>query len=84
MLDDALDAGFLGLSTMTNPWDKLDGDRFRSRQLPSTYAKWSEYRRLNRILRARGRVLQSIPNLNTKLNIALFLGGSDRASAASR
>ncbi|MGN0101197.1 MAG: amidohydrolase family protein, partial [Dietzia sp.] len=25
----ALDAGFLGVSTMTNPWDKMDGDRYR-------------------------------------------------------
>jgi N-acyl-D-aspartate/D-glutamate deacylase len=76
MLTDALDAGYLGLSTMTNPWDKLDGDRFRSRQLPSSYAKWRENWSFNKILRARGRVLQSIPNLNTKVNVALFLSGS--------
>jgi N-acyl-D-aspartate/D-glutamate deacylase len=76
MLTEALDAGYLGMSTMTNPWDKLDGDRFRSRQLPSSYAKWRENWSFNRILRARGRVLQSIPNLNTKLNVALFLSGS--------
>ena len=76
MLEAALDEGFLGLSTMTNPWDKLDGDRFRSRQLPSTYARWRENWSFNRILRRRGRVLQSIPNLNTKLNVALFLLGS--------
>ena len=75
-LADALDAGFMGLSTMTNPWDKLDGDRYRSRSLPTTYAHWSEYRALNRQLRRRGRVLQSIPNINTKYDIALFLAGS--------
>jgi N-acyl-D-aspartate/D-glutamate deacylase len=76
MLEAALDEGFLGLSTMTNPWDKLDGDRFRSRQLPSSYARWREFWSFNRILRRRGRVLQSIPNLNTKLNVLLFLAGS--------
>ncbi len=76
LLTDALDVGYLGLSTMTNPWDKLDGDRYRSRQLPSTYASWHEYRSLNRILRERGRVLQSIPTLNTKVNLFLFLAGS--------
>ncbi|MCC6806633.1 MAG: amidohydrolase family protein [Deltaproteobacteria bacterium] len=74
-LSDALDAGLLGLSSMTNPWDKLDGDRHRSAQLPSTYATWSEYRRLNRVLRARGRILQSAPNLVTKVNVLLFLLG---------
>jgi N-acyl-D-aspartate/D-glutamate deacylase len=72
-LEEALDCGLLGLSSMTNPWDKLDGDRHRSAQLPSTYATWKEYRRLNKILRRRGRILQSAPNLVTKLNVFLFL-----------
>lgn len=72
-LEDSLDHGLLGLSTMTNPWDKLDGDRYRSAQLPSTYATWGEYRRLNRVLRRRGRVLQSAPNLVTVVNFLLFV-----------
>jgi N-acyl-D-aspartate/D-glutamate deacylase len=72
-LEEALDCGLLGLSSMTNPWDKLDGERHRSAQLPSTYATWQEYRRLNKILRRRGRILQSAPNLVTKLNVFLFL-----------
>ena len=72
-LEDALDHGFLGLSTMTNPWDKLDGDRFRSSQLPSAYASWREYRHLHRVLRDRGRILQSAPNITTKVNALLFL-----------
>ena len=73
LLEDALDHGFLGLSTMTNPWDKLDGTRFRSAQLPSTYATWKEYRRLHRVLRRRGGILQSAPNIVTKVNSLLFL-----------
>jgi N-acyl-D-aspartate/D-glutamate deacylase len=72
LVEDALDAGYVGLSTMTNPWDKLDGDRYRSKSLPSTFASWSEYRRLNRILRRRGRVLQSAPNLTAPVNALLF------------
>ena len=72
-LGDALDAGLLGLSTMTNPWDKLDGDRFRSAQLPSTYATWGEYRRLHAVLRERGAILQSAPSLVTKVNALLFM-----------
>ncbi len=75
-LGEALDHGMLGLSTMTNPWDKLDGDRYRSAQLPSTYATWGEYRRLNKMLRARGRILQSAPNLVTVLNFLLFVMAS--------
>jgi len=73
LLNEALDAGFLGMSSMTNPWDKLDGDRFRSAKLPSTYATWGEYRRLHAVLRNRGRILQSAPNIVTKLNALLFL-----------
>ncbi len=73
MLDDALDNGFLGLSTMTNPWDKVDGDRFRSRALPSVYAHWAEYAHLAKTLRERGAVLQGAPNLTTKYNLFFYL-----------
>ncbi len=76
LLEDALDAGYLGLSTMTNPWDKVGGDRHRSRRLPSSYASWREYRRFHRILRRRERILQSAPNITTKVNVLLFLAAS--------
>lgn len=72
-IDAALDAGFLGVSTMTNPWDKLDGDRYRSRTLPSTHASWQEFRRISRLLRRRDRVLQGVPNLNTKVDVAFYV-----------
>ncbi len=39
ILDGALDAGFLGLSATTNWIDKLDGDLYRSRSLPSTFVR---------------------------------------------
>ncbi len=73
LLREALDAGYLGLSINTLPWDKMDGDEFRSRPTPSVFGTWWEYRRLTRILRERGRVFQGVPNLRTKLNILLFL-----------
>jgi N-acyl-D-aspartate/D-glutamate deacylase len=72
LLGGALDAGYLGLSINTLKWDKMDGERHRSAPLPSTFATWGEYRRLMRPLRARGRVLQGVPNLATKLNVLLF------------
>ena len=71
---EGLDAGYLGMSIQTLPWDKIGGSSdLRSRPLPSTFARWSEYRRLARQLRARGRILQGVPNVTTKLNILLFL-----------
>lgn len=73
LLEDALDAGLLGLSTMTTKLDKVGGTRFRSRPLPSTHASWKEYRVLNRVLRRRNRVLQSAPDARMPLNVVLFL-----------
>lgn len=73
LLEQALDAGLLGLSSMTNPWDKLDGERQRSKSLPSVYASWREYVRLNRVLRRRGGIHQGAPNLVTKFNVLAFL-----------
>ncbi len=74
LVDEGLDAGYLGVSIQTLPWDKVGGSRdVRSRPLPSTFARWSEYRRLARRLRARGRILQGVPNVSTKVNILLFL-----------
>lgn len=72
LLADALDAGMLGMSSMTNALDKIDGDEYRSRSLPSTYARWREFRYLNRILRDRGRILQSAPTINLHPNVAAF------------
>jgi N-acyl-D-aspartate/D-glutamate deacylase len=73
LLEEAMDEGLLGLSSMTNPWDKLDGDRVRSKALPSVYAPWSEYTRLNKVLRRRGRIHQGAPNLVTKYNILAYM-----------
>lgn len=74
MVDGALDDGYLGLSVQTLHWDKMGGTReFRSRPLPSKYASWRELRALTSTLRARGAVLQAVPNFSTKANIPLFL-----------
>ncbi|MBX3312934.1 MAG: amidohydrolase family protein [Actinobacteria bacterium] len=71
-LDDALDAGYLGMSFNTLPWDKLDGDRFRSKSTPSVYAKWAEYRAFAKVLRRRGRVLEIVPDLQGRWNIPVI------------
>lgn len=62
MLDEALDAGFVGMSAQQLLFDKLDGDLCRSRTLPSTYARRGEMGALRRRLRDRGRVLQAGPD----------------------
>ncbi|MBY6223739.1 N-acyl-D-amino-acid deacylase family protein [Ferrimonas balearica] len=74
VVTEAMDEGFLGLSTMRLKWDKIDGDRAWSRSLPSTYAPMSEIRRLNRIVRDRGRVHQGAPNAANPLKIFEYIG----------
>lgn len=70
MLTEALDAGFLGMSSQQLLFDKIDGETCRSRTLPSTYAKPRELRRLKSLLRRRGRVLQSGPDIENPINLA--------------
>ncbi|WP_040811768.1 N-acyl-D-amino-acid deacylase family protein [Nocardia concava] len=62
-LREALDAGFVGMSSQQLLFDKLDGEVCRSRTLPSTYATAKERRRLNRVLRDRKRALQGGPDV---------------------
>ncbi|WP_199189809.1 amidohydrolase family protein [Mycobacterium sp. ENV421] len=69
MLTEALDAGFVGMSSMQLLFDKIDGETCRSRTLPSTYAKPRELRRLKSLLRKRGRVLQSGPDIQNPMNL---------------
>ena len=67
-LTEALDAGFVGMSSQQLLFDKLDGETCRSRTLPSTYATTKERRRLNAILRRRGRVFQAGPDLSNPMS----------------
>ncbi|MDT5347572.1 MAG: hypothetical protein QOH91_859, partial [Mycobacterium sp.] len=69
MLTEALDAGFLGMSSQQLLFDKIAGDTCRSRTLPSTYAKGRELRRLKSLLRRSGRALQSGPDISHPQNI---------------
>ena len=78
LLDEALDAGLLGMSGMDAAIDKLDGDRYRSRALPSTFATWRERRKLIAVLRKRGRILQSAPDVKNPASALLFFTSSSR------
>ncbi len=69
-LVDALDEGFVGMSSQELMFDKLDGEVCRSRTLPSTYAKGRERRRLNKVLRRRGRALQGGPDVARPQSLA--------------
>ncbi|MEE4245707.1 MAG: amidohydrolase family protein [Kangiellaceae bacterium] len=72
-LKEALDEGFIGLSTMCLKWDKVDGDREWSKSLPSTYANWQEVARLNKLLRQYNRVHQGAPNVAKPFQITQYI-----------
>lgn len=73
LLEEALERGFLGLSTMCLKWDKVDGDRAWSKSLPSTYAKWREIARLNKLVRNYNRVHQGAPDAATPLQVTQYM-----------
>lgn len=75
-LKEAMDEGFLGLSTMCLKWDKVDGDREWSKSLPSTYANWKEVSRLNKIVRRYKRVHQGAPNAATPFQVLQYISES--------
>jgi len=78
LLEQALDAGLLGMSGMDAAIDKLDGERFRSRALPSTFATWRERRKLIAVLRKRRRILQSAPDVKNPMSALNFFLSSSR------
>lgn len=75
-LTEALDAGFVGMSAQELTFDKVDGEIARSRTLPSTYARGRERRRLNELLRRRGRALQGGPDITNPISIGRMTLGS--------
>ncbi len=73
LLKESLDEGFLGLSTMCLKWDKVDGNREWSKSLPSTYSRWKEVSRLNKLVRQYDRVHQGAPNAAAVLQINQYM-----------
>jgi len=75
ILEDALDAGFTGISMQHNPWDKMDG-RHWSKLLPAAYAKRKERKALVDVVRKRGAHLQGVPNLVNRIGAFWYMGQS--------
>ena len=73
ILNQAIDAGYLGLSVNLLEFDKMDGEVFRSRPTPSVFADWKEYRYLLHTLRRRDRILQTVPNTANPLTHFSFI-----------
>lgn len=85
LTEESIDSGLLGLSVNLLPWDKMGGERYRSRPTPSVFARFAEYRALAQVVRRRDAVFQAIPNLQTRWSIGPLLDMSrPRGGAAMR
>ncbi|MBK7166588.1 MAG: amidohydrolase family protein [Candidatus Microthrix sp.] len=73
LVSEGMEAGLLGMSVNLLPWDKMGGERFRSRPTPSVFARFAEYRRLTEPIRAGDGVFQAIPNLQTRWSFGPIL-----------
>ncbi len=72
IVDEAMQAGYLGLSIDMLPWHRLDGEPFKGISVPSQHAHPSEYRSLAGVVRRWGRILQATPNALTKSTVAIL------------
>ena len=73
LVEESIDAGLLGVSVNLLPWDKMGGERYRSRPTPSVFGSFAEYRALADVARRRGGVFQAIPNIQTRWSIGPLL-----------
>ena len=72
-VQDAVDAGYLGLSIDMLPWHRMDGAPFAGISIPSQQARGPEYRALGEVLRSNGAVLQATPNALNRQTVLLLL-----------
>ncbi len=72
ILNDALNAGFLGLSIDMLQWHRMHGSQYDGASIPSQNATYREYKYLANVLRKRGRILQATPNANKKQSVLLL------------
>ena len=69
IVDEAMQAGYLGMSIDMLPWHRMDGEPYNGTSVPSQQAHPSEYRRLANVVREHERVVQATPNALTKSTI---------------
>ena len=76
LVQDAMDAGYIGLSIDMLPWHRMDGVPHRGISVPSQQAHPAEHALLADVVRDHGRVLQATPNALTKSTVLRLLGYS--------
>ena len=72
LLSDALDQGYLGLSTDGLPFHYLSNDPNTEKRIPTQFASFSELKRLLKIVRMRDRVWQTTPIIENRLKAIFY------------
>lgn len=73
IVQEAIDAGYLGLSVDMLPWHRMDGEAYKGISVPSQQAAYSEYRALADVVRKANRVLQATPNALMKKTVVQLI-----------
>lgn len=72
LLEQAMEQGFLGMSTDGLPFHYLSNDPNTKKRIPTQFAKFGELRRLLKVVREHGRVWQTTPILENRLAAILY------------
>lgn len=72
LLSQAMDQGYLGLSTDGLPFHYLANDPNTDKRIPTQFATFSEMKRLLQVVRDRGRVWQTTPIIENRLKALLY------------
>ena len=72
LLSDAMEQGYLGLSTDGLPFHYLSNSPNTEKRIPTQFASFSELKRLLKIVRTRNRVWQTTPILENRFKAILY------------
>ncbi len=72
IVQEAMEAGYLGLSIDMLPWHRMDGQPYCGISVPSQHATAKEYKQLADVVRRKDRVLQATPNALNKKTVAVL------------
>jgi N-acyl-D-aspartate/D-glutamate deacylase len=72
LLDQAMDQGYMGMSTDGLPFHYLSNDPHTDKRIPTQFASFGELKRLLGVVRGRDRVWQTTPILENRLKAFLY------------
>ena len=72
LTQEAMEAGFLGVSIDMLQWHRWKGFKYNGASSPSHYAQMSEFRLIADVLRQHGRVLQATPDAGRRYLVPLL------------